>query len=352
MYAIGTAKTRVQERIQCEFMIAASSNLLRYSIILSCATPSLLAARSHRSTWLRLGVDTVGVVCRRSRTIARSLRHSDYKYSRLALSMPSIPVDVLWLILEQADKSSLAKICLLNKICCSCSQDILYRNIRIEKPSDNRVYQTLAQSTHLANRVRSFEITYLTSVVQCGQYLEKSLQSMKCLRILRLIDYTPIYGVLEGCTFKLVEFACVHLTWKPLYQFLLSQPGLTVLELKRLRYYDSREFEATFLPNVTRITAHFNFLRHIIPYRPVNEVTCTGPVYGSVDPSFFKLSAAPIKKLTIDCSCLYPIPGQHLTSIFPSLTHLDIVFDEPNRFSENKVREPHFYLFNDWITNK
>ena len=134
--------------------------------------------------------------------------------------------------------------------------------------------------------------------------LKKALQSMTCLRILRPIHGIPIYDVLEGCTFRLVEFACVYSTWEPLYQFLLSQPSLTVLELKRLRYYDSREFEATFLPNVARITAPFHFLQHFIPYRPVNEVTCTGPVYGSVDPSFFKLSAAPLKKLTIFRSCL------------------------------------------------
>jgi hypothetical protein len=281
----------------------------------------------------------------------------DYKHLceqlALSMSMPSIPIDVLQLILEHADKSSLAKICLLNKICCSCSQDILYRNIRIERPSDSQVYQTLAQSTHLARRVRSFEMTRYNSVEQHELLdLKKSLQNMTCLRILRRSDLGPNYDILEGCTFRLVEFACVYSTWEPLYQFLLSQPSLTVLEFKRLRYYDYREFEATFLPNVARITAPFHFLQHFIPYRPVNEVTCTGPVYGSVDPSFFKLSAAPIKKLTIDCSCLYPIPGQHLTSIFPSLTHLNIVVDEPNRFYENEVREPYFYFFKNWITNK
>jgi hypothetical protein len=68
------------------------------------------------------------------------------------LNMPSTLIDGLRLILEHVDKLSLAK------ICCSCSQDIPYQNIRIERPSDSRVYQTLAQSTHLASRIRSFEI--------------------------------------------------------------------------------------------------------------------------------------------------------------------------------------------------
>jgi hypothetical protein len=67
----------------------------------------------------------------------------------------------------------------------------------------------------------------------------------------------------------------------------------------------------------------------------VNEV-CIGPVYRSVDPSFFKLSAAPIEKLTIEPSCLYPIPRDRLAS----LTHLDIEIGELNWFTENEVREP------------
>jgi hypothetical protein len=131
--------------------------------------------------------------------------------------MPSIPIDVLRLILEHADKSSLAK------ICCSCSQHILYRNIRIERPSDSQVYQTLAETTHLASRVRSFEIMYYNSVERHELLdLKKALQSMTCLRILRLIHGIPIHDVLEGCTFRLVEFACVYSTWEPVYQFLLS----------------------------------------------------------------------------------------------------------------------------------
>jgi hypothetical protein len=47
----------------------------------------------------------------------------------------------------------------LKKICCSCSQDILYHNVQIERPSDSQVYHTLSQSTHLASRTRSSETT-------------------------------------------------------------------------------------------------------------------------------------------------------------------------------------------------
>src|SRR6202035_179916 len=98
--------------------------------------------------------------------------------------MPSIPVDVLYHILEHVDKASLAEICLLNKVCCSCSQDILYRDIRIDVKNSSKICQTLSESSHLAKRVRSFEMTNCYRMVQLWneRELRKSLQNMTCLR--------------------------------------------------------------------------------------------------------------------------------------------------------------------------
>src|ERR1700733_236529 len=93
--------------------------------------------------------------------------------------MPSIPVDVLYHILENVDKESLIKICLVNKVCCSCSQDILYREIRISDDLNiTKICQTLSESTHLAKRVRSFDITNCGHTVQLRneRELQKSLQ--------------------------------------------------------------------------------------------------------------------------------------------------------------------------------
>src|SRR5277367_6761491 len=79
--------------------------------------------------------------------------------SQLRLAMPrsEIPVDVLLDILEYVDKGDLATMCRVNKICCSYSQDVLYRDIYV---GNSKVLQTLAQSIHLAKRVRSFESRY------------------------------------------------------------------------------------------------------------------------------------------------------------------------------------------------
>ena len=71
--------------------------------------------------------------------------------------MPSIPIDVLQMILEHVDKNDLATLCRVSKIFCSYSQGVLYREI---EEGDERVIQTLAQSTDLARRVRSFETSY------------------------------------------------------------------------------------------------------------------------------------------------------------------------------------------------
>jgi hypothetical protein len=68
--------------------------------------------------------------------------------------MTSIPVDILRAILEHLDQADLAKIYRLNKICCSCSQHILYREVLLES---DLVCRILAQSTHHARRVRSFK---------------------------------------------------------------------------------------------------------------------------------------------------------------------------------------------------
>src|ERR1700733_7180948 len=88
--------------------------------------------------------------------------------------MPSIPIDILHLILDHVDKADLLTACLLNKICCSCSQGVLYRNIKVDTlRAGKQVCRTLAQSTHLARRVRWFVISSIYSNFELGQLLDK-----------------------------------------------------------------------------------------------------------------------------------------------------------------------------------
>jgi hypothetical protein len=61
------------------------------------------------------------------------------------------------IILEHVNRAGLAKICPLNKIFCSCSQDVLYRNIKLWNNRDLLACLTLTQPPHLARRVRSFK---------------------------------------------------------------------------------------------------------------------------------------------------------------------------------------------------
>src|SRR6202021_2357968 len=131
--------------------------------------------------------------------------------------MISIPVDILRAILEHLDRGDLAKICLLNKICCSCSQDILYRDLVFP---NILVCRTLAQSTHLARRVRSFTMR--------GGHpeLAKALQNMACLRSLTLRSYNGSLNVLDGCLFSLDTFTCGFPYSESLLKFLQSQPSL------------------------------------------------------------------------------------------------------------------------------
>jgi hypothetical protein len=283
--------------------------------------------------------------------------------------MPSIPIDILLLILDHVDKADLLTICLLNKTCCSCSQDILYRDIRIDGDSGNTpVIQTLAQSTYLAKRVHSFKITnYEKKAIKklCDNpELWISFQNMTYLRSLHLDYFTGRFSALRRCTFKLASFCCRRFYFKPLRRFLISQPSLTDVELGILMDSGNFKFGPTVLPNLTRLATFSPWLPQLIPNRPVNEVIWEGSVLlvwrsvyeeefvdedymddedsadledsphvaddedsvgeDSVDLSFFALSTTQIHKLQIDYTFIYPKPAQLLASIFPSLTRLSI----------------------------
>ena len=246
--------------------------------------------------------------------------------------MPSIPVDVFRLILEHVDRGDLVKLCLLNKICCSCSQDVLYR-----KTDQGTATPTLAQSTHLAKRVRSFEIGYE------HPSLAEALRNMSSLRRLRLgFRHLKSPTLLEGCTFKLDSLDVGLSLKEPLRKFLNSQPSLTCLSLTSDVGYEF-PFEETCLPNLTRVTGGSNYLSKLIPGRPVSEVTLLDRA--SVNWShftFFTLSTVPIWKLEINywflrsCTTLAP-----LAPILPSLTHftLSIGF----YLLENRIVRKSFY---------
>jgi len=226
--------------------------------------------------------------------------------------MPSIPIDVLREILEHVDKNDLATLCRVNKIVCSCSQDVLYREIGLK----DEAKKTLAQSTDLARRVRSFE-TYS----DCEE-LATALRNMSSLR--RLIIWGNIdASTLDGCTFKLDSFETIFSYSESLHKFLNGQSSLTKFEI-----YHSLEhpppFEKTFLPNLTRVWAVPCWIRMLIPGRPVREVAVYESDEDTIDFSIFTLSTVPIQKLHLSYFALYPTPGSHLASIFPSLEHLVI----------------------------
>ena len=220
--------------------------------------------------------------------------------------------------------------CLLNKICCSCSQNVLYRNICVKTP---KVQQTLAQSAHLARRVCSFDSSYEDAD------LAMALRNMTSLRTLKLLGEFHV-DILDGCTFKLDSFECYHLHDHGSFQkFLSSQSSLKAVTFPR--YFNNRvsSLEATFLPNLTRTSGTLFWLRYLIPGRPLNEVImgeCT-PRDHSVDLSFLALSTTPIQRLAIDHSCLCSTPVPLLASFLPSLTHFMLKTDDHGAFNDEGV---------------
>jgi F-box-like len=269
------------------------------------------------------------------------------------MSSSNLPVDVLQMILEYVDKADLLTLCRVNKVCCSCSQDILYRNIYADNYSQLEVCRTLAQSTHLARRVRSFSVVYLhlISITDPPKDLAMAIQNMSSLRSLKLYMHGR-YIILDECTFKLDSFITDFPCDEYLRFFLNSQPTLTHVELHHDTIDDDvqAEFEATCLPNLTRVTAELPLLQRLIPGRPLSEVDVVWyPRENIPSIDFFTLSAAPIQKLTMTSCFIYTIPFEFLASIFSSLTHLSICMELG--LSLNIVRGPLFSLSNHWILN-
>jgi hypothetical protein len=229
------------------------------------------------------------------------------------ITMVAIPVDVLREILRHVHSADLVTLCRVNKIVCSCSQDVLYREIVYR---DKRVIPTLAQSTDLARRVRSFQ------AISDQPGLKTALRNMSSLRSLGLKDVDV--SILDGCTFKLDSFDCRFHNSESLQQFLNSQTSLTNLTIWDGDYEPFPPFDERCLPNLTRVGSTPSWLSILVPGRPVKEVDMDPPPFGSdfIDWSCFTLSTTPIQKFHIDYDSLYPKPGSLLVSIFSSLVHL------------------------------
>jgi hypothetical protein len=258
-----------------------------------------------------------------------------------------IPIDILPIILENLDKPDIATVCRLNKVCCACSQPILFRDIHIRECNKGlAVCWTLSRSPHLASCVRSFSIRFRETGVHLQEYLADTLQNLSSLRHLTLsINYgfSPLPGG-RTFNFKLDSFSFQLSYDQNLRSFLDSQPSLTTIDFWP-NERDGPQIDATCLPNLTRVAARLCDLNYLIPGRPVSDVTCYTTSSTVFDLNLFTRSTAPIQKLTINYSFLYPTPGSLLASVFPSLTHLTIT-SKYTFVRMMTVRGPlFFYLF-------
>ena len=246
------------------------------------------------------------------------------------IGISNIPVDILPIILENLDKPDQATVCRLNKVCCACSQPILFRDIHIrEFDKGVAVCRTLSRSPHLAGCVRSFSIRFREKGVHFQEKLVDTLQNLSSLRHLTLsINYgfTPLPGG-RTFNFKLDSFSFQLSYDQNLISFLDSQPSLTTIDFWP-NEGDESQIDATCLPNLTRVAARLRDLNYLIPGRPVSDVTCYTASSRDFDLNLFTRSTAPIQKLKINYGFLYPTPGSLLASVFPSLTHLTIMSKE------------------------
>src|SRR6202035_5872031 len=107
-----------------------------------------------------------------------------------------------------------------------------------------------------------------------AENLATALQNMSSLRELYLELYDKYSNILDGCTFKLDSFSSSFRFDKDLQNFLNSQPGLTHVGMLgasfdelRAMYHRRFVFDATCLPNLTRVSAPVAWLSYLIPGR-------------------------------------------------------------------------------------
>jgi hypothetical protein len=246
--------------------------------------------------------------------------------------------------------------CRLNKLCCTFSQPVLFRDIRIqfheaENPNQGlsikhdrgfALCETLSRSPHLAKCVRSFSVRIFETSMHFSAKIVETLEFLPFLRHLGLCVYFNFTSLLKGRTFsfKLESFSFYLPYDTHLRDFLNSQPSLTTVDIRfhrpsKFPYSPRLEFERKCLPNLTRITTNFVDAEEIIRGRPVSEITCIGEpdVERDVTLDFFSLSTAPIRKLTIYYDCLYQgAKSGQLREHFPSLAYLTLT--SYFRFSE------------------
>jgi hypothetical protein len=254
-----------------------------------------------------------------------------------------IPVDIMLIILDNIlDKSDIATMCRLNKLCCAFSQPVLFRDIRIQfhetaapdqgfsikRERGFALCETLSQSPHLARCVRLFSVKVVEKSMRLTAKIAETLEFLPSLRHLGLNVHFNFTHLLNGRTFsfKLESFSFNLYYDTHVQKFLNSQPSLTTIDIRFHQYPPRMEFERKCLPNLTRVTTYFIDAEELIRGRPVSEITCIGePDERNITLDFFSLSTAPIRKLTIDIDFLYQgaKPGQ-LQALFPSLTHLTL----------------------------
>jgi hypothetical protein len=120
----------------------------------------------------------------------------------------NVSIEVLQMILENVDKANL-----VNKIVCSCTLDIIYRDIHVHSDClyRSQIYQKLARSTHLARRICWFAVALLDMFFRISlETLSKTLVNIYSLHGYHSLHFHGYYSsILDGrTTFKLDSFSC------------------------------------------------------------------------------------------------------------------------------------------------
>lgn len=229
--------------------------------------------------------------------------------------MPSLPLDILLLILDLVDRHDLPALCQVDSVIREHATSILYRQITIRKSA--AVCTTLCHSPELADKVKSLAVLKLMS----GSYeshprdvlvaVSNTLHRLRNLHTLSLHDPGG-WWMLKGCTFQNTP----HLETVNLC------PGYPVGKLPSL--------SPKVLPNLKTIDAPEAWLHQLVPGRPVSHVSYRSSYHNSQASNIRILASSntPIRSLRIEASSLQKLSSSEIGRLFPALQSIKITVSE------------------------
>lgn len=190
----------------------------------------------------------------------------------------SLPVDLLEIIINMLDSSTISACCRVNKLFHAVSFDALYRHIQPRRSNILQICVKLSNNPELANRVRSFIIPLMDGITVFLGVIEEVLLHLNRLHTLVLHfeqDCAWILPSRNSCPFRLTAFSTSFPYNHDLASFLETQVDLQHLHLTSGVAYSALgpSRDSRLLPKLASLQAPLPFIEAWTTRRPLRSIS-------------------------------------------------------------------------------